>query len=89
MQPGADLELAWSHPAASTETRKRIVRAVLNEIVVRVEGGFVDMVLPWQGGDHTALKVKKNGTGKHRWTVEEDTEKLVRESWRDDCRIGL
>jgi excisionase family DNA binding protein len=78
-QLGADLELAWSHPAATTETRKRIVRALLNEIVVRVEAGFVDMVMHWQGGDHTALKVKKNATGKHRWAVEEDTEKLVRE----------
>ena len=79
MQLGADLELAWSHPAATMATRKRIVRAVLHEIVVRVEGGFVDMLLHWQGGDHTPLKVKKNTTGKHRWTVEEDTEALVRE----------
>ena len=78
MQLGADLGLAWSHPAATMATRKRIVRAVLHEIVVRVEGGFVDMVLHWQGGDHTPLKVKKNTTGKHRWTVEEDTEALVR-----------
>jgi excisionase family DNA binding protein len=79
MQLGADLELAWSHSAATTTARKRIVRAVLNEIVVRVEDGFVHMVLHWQGGDHTALKVKKNTTGKHRWTVDEDAEMLVRE----------
>jgi excisionase family DNA binding protein len=79
MQLGADLELAWAHPAATMATRKRIVRAVLHEIVVRVEDGFVGMVLHWRGGDHTALKVKKNATGKHRWTVEEDTELLVRE----------
>lgn len=76
---GEDLEVAWSHPAAPMTTRKRIVRVVLNEIVVRVEGGFIDMVLHWRGGDHTALKVKKNTTGKHRWAVEEDTEVLVRE----------
>ena len=60
-------------------TRKRIVRAVLHEIVARVENGFVEMVLHWRGGDHTALKVKKNTTGKHRWTVAEETETLVRE----------
>ena len=76
---GADLETAWSHPAATMATRKRIVRAVLHEIVVRVENGFVDMVLHWRGGDHTALKVKKNTIGKHRWTVAEETETLVRE----------
>lgn len=79
MQLGADLELAWSHPAATAATRKRILRAALHEIVVRIEGGFVEMVLHWQGGDHTALKLKMNGAGKHRWTVPEDTLSLIRE----------
>src|SRR6266478_2128765 len=79
MRLGADLELAWSHPAATMATRKRIVRAVLHEIVARVENGFVEMVLHWRGGEHTALKVKKNSSGKHRWTVAEETETLVRE----------
>jgi hypothetical protein len=71
LQLGADLELAWSHPAATTATRKRILRAALHEIVVRIDGGLIEMVLHWQGGDHTALKLKMNGAGKHRWTVPE------------------
>jgi excisionase family DNA binding protein len=45
---------------------------------VRVENGRIEMVLHWQGGDHTPLQVKKNATGKSRWTVEEDVEVLVR-----------
>jgi hypothetical protein len=36
------------------------VRAALSEIVVRVEAEHIEMILHWQGGDHTALKVKKN-----------------------------
>jgi len=28
------------------------------------------MILHWQGGDHTALKLRKNTVGKHRWTGE-------------------
>jgi len=76
---GADLELAWSHPAATAATRKRILRAALHEIVVRIEDGFIQMVLHWQGGDHTALQLKMNGAGKHRWTVPEDTLSLIRE----------
>jgi DNA invertase Pin-like site-specific DNA recombinase len=79
MQLGADLALAWSHPAATSATRKRIVRAALSEIVVRVEAEHIEMILHWQGGDHTALKLKKNRAGKHRWTVPEDTLSLVRE----------
>jgi DNA invertase Pin-like site-specific DNA recombinase len=76
---GADLERAWTHPAATASIRKRILRAALNEIVVRIESGFVEMVLHWQGGDHTALKLKMNTAGKHRWTIPEDTLTLIHE----------
>ena len=79
MQLGADLTLAWSHPAAMSAKRKRILRAALSEIVVRVEAKHIEMILHWQGGDHTAVKVKKNGAGKHRWTISEDTLSLVRD----------
>jgi hypothetical protein len=79
MQLGTDLALAWSHPAATSATRKRILRTALSEIVVRVEAENIEMILHWQGGDHTALKAKKNGVGKHRWTIPEDTLSLVRE----------
>jgi DNA invertase Pin-like site-specific DNA recombinase len=67
MRLGADLELAWSHPAATAATRKRILRAALNEIVVRKEGPVINMVLHWKGGDHTALQVKLrlNAAGRH------------------------
>jgi hypothetical protein len=79
MQLGADVERAWSHPAASAATRKRILRAALHEIIARIENGFIEMVLHWQGGDHTVLRLKMNTVGKHRWTVAEDTLTLVRE----------
>jgi excisionase family DNA binding protein len=79
MQLGADLERAWHHPSATAATRKRILRAVLHEIVARVEGEQIGLVLHWQGGDHTALTVKKNRIGQHRWVVEGETEALVRE----------
>ena len=32
-----------------------------------------------RAGDHTALQLKMNRTGKHRWTVPEDTLSLIRE----------
>ncbi len=81
MQLGADLELAWSHPAATAATRKRILRTALNEIVVRKEGEVIGMVLHWRGGDHTALQVKLrlNAAGRHHWPPPEDTIALVRE----------
>ena len=81
MQLGADLELAWSHPAATAATRKRILRTALNEIVVRKEGAVISMVLHWQGGDHTALyvKLRLNAAGRHHWPPPEDTITLLRE----------
>jgi Recombinase zinc beta ribbon domain len=80
MKLGADLDRAWSHPAATVATRERILRAALNEIVVRREGAVIDAVLPWQGGDHTALQVKQrlNAGGRHHWPPD-DTISLVRE----------
>jgi DNA invertase Pin-like site-specific DNA recombinase len=81
MRLGADLELAWSHPAATAATRKRILRAALNEIVVRKEGPVINMAVHWRGGDHTALQVKLrlNAAGRHHWPPPDDTIALVRQ----------
>ena len=78
---GADLARAWSHPAATAAIRKRILRTALHEIVVKKQGPVVDLVLHWQGGDHTALqlKLRLNAAGRHHSRVPEDTIALVRE----------
>ena len=93
MALGADLESAWSHPAATAATRKRILRACLNEIIVRKEGGFIDLVLHWHGGDHTALqlKLKLNALGRHHYPVPDDMIALVHELARlmPDRQIAL
>jgi DNA invertase Pin-like site-specific DNA recombinase len=81
MALGADLERAWSHPGATAATRKRIVRACLDEIVVRKDGELVDMVLRWHCGDHTRLTlcVKLNASGRSYNPVTDDLVELVRE----------
>jgi hypothetical protein len=78
LQLGTDLEAAWHHPAATAVTRKRIVRAVLHEVVARVAGEQIQLLLHWQGGDHTRLTVRKNRRGQTRWTVEPETVDLIR-----------
>ena len=75
---GTDLEVAWRHPAATVITRKRIIRVVLREIVARVEGEQIQLLLHWQGGDHTRLTVKKNRRGQTRWGVEPEIVELIR-----------
>ena len=74
-----DLPALWNHPAASVETRKRILRTVLKEIIVTAEASQLRLVLLWQGGDHTRLEVMKNRTGQNRWKTDVATEQLVRE----------
>ena len=81
MALGADLARAWTHPAATAATRKRILRTALQEIVVKREGPVIDLALHWQGGDHTALQLKLtlNAAGRHHSRLPEDTIALVRE----------
>jgi DNA invertase Pin-like site-specific DNA recombinase len=74
---GTDLERTWNHPAATAETRKRILRTVLTEIIARHEGDEVHLVLHWQGGDHSELKVRKPRNGEHRWTLDATTTDII------------
>jgi excisionase family DNA binding protein len=76
---GTDLERLWKHPAASAATRKRILRAVLEEIIVTAEPGHLCVKLHWKGGDHTSLEVAKNRAGQHRWKTSATTEQLIRD----------
>jgi hypothetical protein len=76
---GADLERVWNHPGASAETRKRILRTLIREIVVDVEDTALVALVHWQGGGHTELRVRKNRTGEHRWATDRDTAELLAE----------
>jgi len=74
-----DLPRLWNDPAASNETRKRILRAVLREIIVTVDANRLHLVLHWCGGDHTRLEATKNRIGQTRWSTAIETVQLVRE----------
>ena len=75
---GADLETAWTHPSATAQTRKRIVRAVLEEIVVKLAADQIELLLHWRGGDHTGLTVPRNRRGQHRWSTDAAVGDLIR-----------
>ena len=74
---GADVERAWHSPGATAATRKRIIRTLIEEIVVRIEDDVLDLVIRWVGSDHTPLRVRKNRTGQHRWSTDADVVELV------------
>lgn len=60
-------------PGASTETRKKIIRLLVKEIIADVVDDSLAPIIHWQGGDHTRLIVKKNKVGQTRWTTEGGT----------------
>jgi DNA invertase Pin-like site-specific DNA recombinase len=78
MTLGKDLAKAWNSPGVSVETRKKIIRLLVKEIIVDVVEDTLALVIHWQGGDHTEMKVKKNKVGHTRWAIEAGVVDLVR-----------
>jgi hypothetical protein len=74
---GEDLARAWNNSDVTNETRKKIVRLLIKEIVVDTSGNTVDLIIHWQGGDHTRLSVKKNRAGQTRWSTADDVIELI------------
>jgi excisionase family DNA binding protein len=75
---GQDLAKAWNSPGVSVETRKKIIRLLVKEIIIDIIDETLALVIHWQGGDHTEMKVKKNKVGQTRWTTEAGVIDLVR-----------
>ena len=78
MALGADLAQAWESSGVTPETRKRILRLMIREIIVDMTEDSLPMIIHWVGGDHTRLTVKKNKAGRTRWVIAGETLDLVR-----------
>ena len=86
MPTGEDLHYVWHHPESDIELKKRIVRTLIREIVLRIDGAVVNAVVHWEGGDHTRLLIPRNRRGAHRWKTSEEAERIIREvvrGWSD------
>jgi hypothetical protein len=78
---GEDLKAAWDHPNAPVALKKRILRTVVNEIVVEADAASeaICLHLHWVGGAHTTLRVRRNQPGMHRHVTDKAVVDLVRE----------
>src|SRR5512142_1610825 len=74
-----DLPRLWNHESAPFDLKKRILRAVLKEIVVDVEETRLRVLIHWQGGQHSELSLRKRRPGEHRWTTSVETADLIRQ----------
>jgi hypothetical protein len=75
-----DLETVWCDPATDMAAKKRLVRAVIEEIIADVneERGTIEFVVRWVGGCHTRLQVPRPRPGQHRFRTDRDVVDLVR-----------
>ena len=93
LELGGDLRLLWHHAAAPVELKKRILRTVLEEIVVNNTDDPPHHVLRlhWKGGIHTELRVVRNGTGQHRRVADDKAVELITELTKicDDKTIAV
>ena len=74
-----DLPRLWNHSDASFDLKKRILRAVIKEVVVYVSKKTLRVLLHWQGGQHTEIILRKRKTGEHRWKTGQDTLDLIQQ----------
>jgi len=66
LELGRDLPSLWNHDAATAEMKKRVLRTVLEDIMIGDDASRTNhlLVLHWKGGVHTELSVVRNKPGK-------------------------
>ena len=83
MSFGADLPALWEAGTGASALKKRILRAVIEEIVIDKRAEDVDVRIHWKGGAHTRISVPHNRAGSTRHCIPKDIIALV----RDLCQL--
>ena len=81
LQLAEDLPRVWHDPESDMRLKKRIVRTLIEEILVDVdeESARIHMVVRWAGGQHARLSVRKKRKGQHRYTTDRKVVEIARE----------
>ncbi len=76
-----DLPAVWNAPSTDMRLKQRIIRILINEIVVDVDESSNEVVLlfHWAGGSHSELRVKKNASGKHGHCTKVEAIEVIRQ----------
>jgi hypothetical protein len=95
-----DLEAAWRARTTTMRTRQRLLRALIEDIIVthdQAENRYV-LVVRWKGGQHTQVPVRRLKSGEHQFRASEEALEVIRRmagNWPDDQiaatlnRLGL
>ena len=76
---GANLPALWKATRGAVALQKRVLRAVINEIMVDKRDHEVDVRIHWMGGAHTRVSVEHNKAGSTRRSIPKDTIQLIRD----------
>ncbi len=76
----SDLESVWSDKHTDERTKKRILRALIREIVVDVDekSSEVILLIHWNGGVHTPLRLPRRRRGQNNSQTPKDVIEAVR-----------
>src|SRR5262249_19001794 len=66
----ADLEAVWADPDCDVRLQKRVVQALIREVIADVDKDRKEIILivHWEGGAHTELRLPRRGRGQCRPT---------------------
>lgn len=89
MRLAGDLESIWHAPSTDLRLKQRIIRTLIEEIIVDIDqaANQVVMLLHWVGGRHTELRVTKPKTGEHNHRTAAEAVEVVKQmagQYRDD-----
>jgi len=62
-----DFDRVWDAPTSDTRLKKRLVRTLIEEIIVGLapDRRRLELVIHWKGGVHSSLSIPKLSTGQH------------------------
>jgi DNA invertase Pin-like site-specific DNA recombinase len=70
----------WADPATDARTKKRLIRLLVEEILVSPpDARTLDLLIHWKGGKHTRVTVARNRTGQHRRCTDRAVIDVVRD----------
>lgn len=84
-----DLETVWNNAETDSRLKKRIVRTLIHEVVADVdaEAGEVILIVHWQGGVHTELRLLRRRRGQRAGQTAKpiiDAVRLLAQTCSDD-----
>lgn len=85
----ADLDSVWKSSESDMRTKQRLVRALIEEVVVDLDDVRREVILTihWRGGQHSELRVHKSRSGEHTMRNTPEVDEVVRQMgarWSDD-----